>query len=96
AVNGRLLEIELRGFKARSKPSHTDFQRDRRLACVTLSEWTKTAPLKRSTMPNQLAHEETAGQMDLWNRKRSPSFENKELDEMALCLRIVRRLHIVE
>ncbi|GFV96171.1 uncharacterized protein TNCV_1871311 [Trichonephila clavipes] len=27
---------------------------------VTLSEWTKTAPLKKSSMPNQLVHGETA------------------------------------
>ncbi|GFV32975.1 transposable element Tcb1 transposase [Trichonephila clavipes] len=27
---------------------------------VTLSEWTKIAPLKKSSMPNQLAHEERA------------------------------------
>ncbi|GFV94588.1 hypothetical protein TNCV_3826551 [Trichonephila clavipes] len=31
---------------------------------VTLSEWTKTAPLKKSLMPNQLAHGgEKAGQI---------------------------------
>ncbi|GFW46497.1 hypothetical protein TNCV_4811841 [Trichonephila clavipes] len=30
---------------------------------ATLSEWTKTAPLKKSSMPNQLAHEERAGQI---------------------------------
>ncbi|GFW35861.1 hypothetical protein TNCV_1926921 [Trichonephila clavipes] len=32
-------------------------------AQVTLLEWTKTAPLKKSSMPNQLAHEERAGQI---------------------------------
>ncbi|GFX68588.1 hypothetical protein TNCV_1800011 [Trichonephila clavipes] len=30
---------------------------------VTLSEWTKTAPLKKSSMPNQLEDEERAGQI---------------------------------
>ncbi|GFV83088.1 hypothetical protein TNCV_2802141 [Trichonephila clavipes] len=30
---------------------------------VTLSEWTKIAPLKKSSMPNQLAHEERASQI---------------------------------
>ncbi|GFY27330.1 hypothetical protein TNCV_2069501 [Trichonephila clavipes] len=30
---------------------------------VTLSEWTKTAPLKKLLMPNKLAHEERAGQI---------------------------------
>ncbi|GFX23671.1 uncharacterized protein TNCV_3596131 [Trichonephila clavipes] len=29
----------------------------------TLSEWTKTAPLKKSSMPNQLAHEERVDQI---------------------------------
>ncbi|GFW50239.1 hypothetical protein TNCV_4696571 [Trichonephila clavipes] len=29
---------------------------------VILSEWTKTAPLKMSSIPNQLAHDERAGQ----------------------------------
>ncbi|GFW01330.1 hypothetical protein TNCV_5029831 [Trichonephila clavipes] len=28
-----------------------------------LSEWTKTAPLKKSSIPNQLAHEERTGQI---------------------------------
>ncbi|GFW09623.1 hypothetical protein TNCV_3997291 [Trichonephila clavipes] len=30
---------------------------------ITLSKWTKTAPLKKSSMPNQFAHEKKAGQM---------------------------------
>ncbi|GFW61387.1 hypothetical protein TNCV_4137041 [Trichonephila clavipes] len=30
---------------------------------VTLSEWMKTAPSKKSSMPNQLAHEERACQI---------------------------------
>ncbi|GFY33617.1 hypothetical protein TNCV_4593291 [Trichonephila clavipes] len=30
---------------------------------VTLLEWTKTALLKKSSMPNQLAHEERVGQI---------------------------------
>ncbi|GFT30413.1 hypothetical protein TNCV_2377051 [Trichonephila clavipes] len=31
---------------------------------TVLSEWTKTAPLKMSSMPNQLAHGEKAGQIE--------------------------------
>ncbi|GFV36066.1 hypothetical protein TNCV_345821 [Trichonephila clavipes] len=30
---------------------------------ITLSEWTKTAPLKKSSIPNQLAYEERAGKI---------------------------------
>ncbi|GFW19929.1 hypothetical protein TNCV_866351 [Trichonephila clavipes] len=30
---------------------------------VTLSEWTKTAPLKKYSMPNQLVHEKKPGQI---------------------------------
>ncbi|GFU04335.1 hypothetical protein TNCV_864331 [Trichonephila clavipes] len=30
---------------------------------VTLSDWTKTAPLKKSPMPHQLAHGEKTGEI---------------------------------
>ncbi|GFU93373.1 uncharacterized protein TNCV_1861031 [Trichonephila clavipes] len=45
---------------------------------VTLSEWTKTAPLKKSSMPNHLTHEERAGQIldGSMAMKKSPNFEN--------------------
>ncbi|GFX43024.1 hypothetical protein TNCV_436401 [Trichonephila clavipes] len=42
----------------------------------------KECTTKKSSMPNQLSHEERAGHIldGLMAQKRSPSFENKELE----------------
>ncbi|GFU99126.1 hypothetical protein TNCV_1228401 [Trichonephila clavipes] len=52
---------------------------------ATLSEWTKTAPLKKSRRPNQFAQEGRAGQIleGLTAQKRSSSFAKKELENTS-------------
>ncbi|GFW71204.1 hypothetical protein TNCV_536221 [Trichonephila clavipes] len=45
---------------------------------VTLPEWTKTAPLKKSLILNQLAHEERAGQI---SDRLMTSFESKHCEQ---------------